>query len=198
MPVTVTVLVPAPSEASGSRASIPAAPAPEGGVLYQADWSNGQNGWPATLGWKVLNGELLNDGTSAGGGNWKSNWIASPAPARDNIAVQAEMRLVREPGCGSFGIVLREAYEAGIHLCGDPVASLRSKDGDVIEERKFTLAENDWHVYRFEANGNVLKFLVDGAVVIEAMDNRYLSGGQAGLFSDRTQISVRTFQAMAP
>ncbi len=80
-----------------------------------------------------MNGDLLNDGTSAGGENWKSNWIASPAPVRDNIAVQ-----------------------------------------------------------------NVLKFLVDGAVVIEAMDNRYLAGGQAGLFSDHAQISVRNFQAMAP
>ncbi len=56
---------------------------------------------------------------------------------------------------------------------------------------------NGWHTYRFEAKGNVLRLVVDGAPRLETMDNRFLRGGQMGLWVDSVQINVRRFRVIA-
>ena len=54
-----------------------------------------------------------------------------------------------------------------------------------------------WHTYRMEVKGNTIKFLIDGAPIVETADNRYLTGGKVGLWSDNAQISVRSFKVIA-
>src|SRR6185369_13321433 len=97
------------------------------GTKYAADWSAGLNGWPATNGWSAVDGELRNDGSDFGEGNWISglwnlSWVAAPfAPADElaNYTVEAEIQVIERPTCGSFGLVARGLYQAGVHMCGD-------------------------------------------------------------------------------
>jgi len=186
---------PAPTVAPATTTGMTPAP-PSKMVLYEADWSSGLNGWPGTFGWKALNGILLNDGSYSD--SWKY-WIAAPYQSKDtaDYAVEAEIQLVRNPGCGSFGIVVRSAYQGGIHICPRPRISFRSKT-DVIEEYDYSSPGSEWHKYRIEARGNTFRVIIDDAVAIEVIDNRNLSGGTVGLWSDRTQINVRSFKVSAP
>lgn len=57
--------------------------------------------------------------------------------------------------------------------------------------------DSDWHTYRLEVQGNSIRVLLDGTVVIETSDNRYLSPGQVGLWSQGTQVNVRRFSVIA-
>jgi len=41
----------------------------------------------------------------------------------------------------------------------------------------------DWHTYRMEVDGNTLRVFHDGRLALEAVDNRYLTGGKIGLWS---------------
>src|ERR1700730_4674451 len=58
-----TSTTPSPSNQSGTVS--PNASRQVGTILYQADWSQSLNGWVGSQDWRVLNGELLNDGTNA-------------------------------------------------------------------------------------------------------------------------------------
>ncbi len=146
--------------------------------------------------WFEFDGILVNHGRGyADTGIWKTNWIVGSADPGDraDYAVEAEIRLDRPPACGSFGIVVRAQYQAGIHLCGGHPASLRAKPGDVLQEADVPV-DTDWHRYRVEASGNTIRFLIDGIVVLEAVDDRYLGPGRVGLWSDRAQVTVRNFR----
>lgn len=169
-----------------------------GSLLYQADWSNGLDGWPGNYGWKVVSGMLVNDGSTSD----SVNWIAAPyAPIpTPNYAVETEMQLLRNPGCGSYGIVLREVYQIGIHICpGQKILALvRGASGVAgIGEIAYTPPATVWHKFRIEAKGNSFRILIDGSNILEVSDNTNLSAGKVGLWSDRTQINVRTFKVFA-
>ena len=51
-----------------------------------------------------------------------------------------------------------------------------------------------WHTYRVEVKGNTITVRIDGGVVFQVTDNKYLAAGRIGLWSDRCQISVRNFK----
>jgi hypothetical protein len=187
-------------------------PAP-GTVLYEADWSSGLNGWPGIFGWKALNGMLLNDGTNGD----RTNWIAAPyEPGAGDIAdyaMEAEIQLVTEPSCVTFGIVAREKYQAGVRLAWNPFACTHEMSYVYGDEAMIMLVEGgdyrdtiaatdytrdmEWHTHRLEVRGNTIKLLIDGASVVETADNRYLTGGRVGLWSADAQVSVRSFKVIA-
>jgi hypothetical protein len=52
-------------------------------------------------------------------------------------------------------------------------------------------------MYRVEVRANTLRLLVDGARMVDATDNRYLSPGRVGLWSDQYQLEVRSFKVIA-
>ena len=182
----------------------PAPKPPPGTVLYEADWSSGLNGWPGIYGWKVLGGALLNDGTNGE----KTNWVAAPyEPGLADVsdyAVEAEIQLVAEPGCVTFGVVARDMYQVGIRLAWNPFycnygdeAMIRLVgSGDPIAAMAYT-RDMEWHTYRVEVKGNTIKLVIDGASIVETADNRYLTGGKVGLWSVNGQISVRSFKVIA-
>src|SRR5207249_1859120 len=75
--------------------------APAGTVLYQADWSQGLDGWPGTAGWKQFRGLLINDGSESNRDRWvKAPYVPGTAGI-DDYAVEAEIQLVKL-NCGSF------------------------------------------------------------------------------------------------
>jgi hypothetical protein len=53
------------------------------------------------------------------------------------------------------------------------------------------------HTYRVEAKDNVIKFFVDGGLLITLTDNLYLTGSQVGLWCFGVQLSVFSFQVMS-
>lgn len=164
-------------------------------ILYQADWSTGLNGWFGSQDWKTLDGMLINDGTHNGIG---LSITAPYTPNTDDYAVEAEIQVIRPIGCSSFGIVARAdrketGYQTGINYCEFHGAAFY-----YMPELGYKEFEpgTDWHTYRLEVKGNTIKFLIDGALVLKTSDNRYLSGGQVGLWNDEVQLNVRSFKVM--
>ena len=93
-------------------------------------------------------------------------------------------------------------YKAGIdgetgHVGGPLEAARITRPGDYGPEpiAKATFnPRKSWHLYRVEADGNKIKFLIDGAVIAAGVDNTYLFGGQVGLWSVGVQLNVRSFK----
>jgi hypothetical protein len=71
------------------------------------------------------------------------------------------------------------------------------RDGQRIEAKALS-ANNEWRTYRAEAQRNALELIVDGSVIIETADNRFLSGGTVGLWSTSAQVEVRNFRVQPP
>ncbi|MGH8908850.1 MAG: hypothetical protein ACRD0K_20740 [Egibacteraceae bacterium] len=182
--------------AGASDAASSASSTSEVALVYEADWTDGISGWAGGTGWKTLNGVLLNDGTGGSGGFNTIYADFEPRPTADN-AVEAEIRVLRD-GFGGFGLVTRDGWY---------IAGVRWNEGTGIwyggDESKIASAAGfdhggEWHTYRVEAKGNVIRFLVDDAVLAEVTDNRYLEGGQVGLWSNsETQLEIRSFKVFA-
>jgi hypothetical protein len=178
-----------PADVAGS----PTTPA-GGRQLYSADWSSGPNGWAAGTSWRTLRGALISDGSGS------ASTVFAPYDTRTipDYAVEARIRLIRSD---DFGIVLRHSasdagYVAG--LSGDGAWLGSGSDAYNAYYKKISPVKafdpgSDWHTYRVEADGNTLRFLIDGAEYATATDNRYISGGIAGLSSHESQIEVSSF-----
>ncbi len=178
--------------------SPPAVP-PAGSVLYTANWSGGMAGWTGTQDWKTVGGMLVNDGT---GGN--SLVIAPFQPPTSDYAVEADFQVLGLPSDRQVGIVIRRegnaGYGAGVWH-NNPPSSIRptgvmetylSAPGGALMTRTFDPGRN-WHTYRFEAQGNNLRLLIDGTRWLQATDNRFLSPGEIALRAS-TQASFRSFK----
>jgi 3-keto-disaccharide hydrolase len=177
-----------------------ATPTPGPEVLYQADWSNGMNGWAASPSWKTVDGMLITDG---GSGN-----TAAIAPYRPgeiaNYAVEVELKLIRGNGL-TYGIFVRgddsgEGYWVGYEGVRQNLgsgATIWSDDyfpyAKFVQNAPFE-PKSDWQIYRVEVKGTTIKLLVDGATILEVQDNRYISGGKIGLWSQEYQLNIRNFK----
>lgn len=224
MPVPVTV-VPATAEqtrptvvpSSASRpgtptrapTAVPPPPPEPGTILYEADWSGGTRGWGGPPDWKVGSAMLLNDGSGSGS---KFMPILSPQRSPDiaDYAVEADIRVLPGGSRASFGVVVRAdgksgGYAVGVGsgwgrtakvvrlegLWGTNIIDARVAEGQVFDPG------TGWHTYRAESKGNAITLLIDGAVMVTGNDNRYLSGGQQGLWSNQYQLEVRSFRVIA-
>ena len=192
--------------------SVPTVQTTPGAVLYTSDWSSGMNGWAGSADWKVLNGVLLNDGTN---GNVTAGPTVVPPYQLEGIndyAIETKIQVVSYQGNSPrFGLAMRgttvngnwQGYETGI---GNLDAS---NYGSTCNTRIYTTDFNSpltntpfdpgkgTHTYRFEAKGNTLKFYIDGGSVLQATDNQFLSGAQAGLWCYNAQLSVISFRVIA-
>jgi hypothetical protein len=193
-----------------------AAPPPKpGDVLYQADWSQGMDGWAGTADWKTVAGLLVADGTAAGRKDLGWVW-AGFQPGTSDYAVESDIKAV--PTGGHFipetnwGVLLRSAgsssrnyqitcscYYGGTLAQGTREANLAvisaQQEGQYIVSKAFT-PRNDWHTYRLEAKGHHVRLLIDGQLIVETDDNRYLDGRGVGLRA-AAQINVRSFKVIA-
>jgi len=165
--------------------------------VYDADWSQGLSGWPAAYGWKVLSGTYINDASDSSDRN---HFVQAPyIPEQANLpnyAVEADIQLVREEACGTFGLIARTAYYAGRQASGGcvPGTGFVGIPGAGDLKTAPVSPDNAWHSYRLEVRDNNLRLYLDGALLIETSDNRYLSGGTVGLFAYRSQVVVRSFK----
>lgn len=119
----------------------------------------------------------------------------------NRLAVEAESQLLN-PKCGAtykeFGLVARAEKEDGIIAgsdCSDVAIAIGSHFFRKIASQAFNTGPK-WHTYRLAVQGNIIKLFVDGAPVLEAADNHYLSSGKVGMFSIGAQINVRSFKVI--
>lgn len=185
---------------------------------YRADWSTGMGGWTGSEDWVASQGALLSRGQDS------STQAGVTAPIDlvgvDAYAVEAEIELVRYTDAGAmsgsanFGVVVRSTdgvgygaghcVSAGIYSCAggqpsDKIAFLWTNadfNQTVLDMAPFTPGP-DRHRYRVEVRGNSLTFLIDGAPVLQVTDNTYLDGGRVGLWTNRAQVSVHSFEVTA-
>ncbi|HZT07355.1 MAG TPA: family 16 glycoside hydrolase [Chloroflexota bacterium] len=184
-------------------------------IIYQADWTAGLNGWPATAGWSSTGALLQNDGSDFGdanwlGGLWNLHWVAAPyapPPSLANYAIEAEVQVMRRPQCGSFGVVAGGAYQIGLHMCSadspptlsvrahNPQLSARSNSPQLLANLPLDPGDG-WHLYRIELDGPDLHVLVDGVVVADIHDAGAGPAGPVGLWDDHTELAVRAFRVL--
>lgn len=133
-------------------------------MLYEADWSEGLNGWPAVPGWKYVSNMLVSDGSP---GHPARIWIPAPyQPDTIDYAIEAEIQLLN-PRCGAtykeFGIIARADREEGIiagYKCSEVAIAIGSHFFRTIASQAFS-AGVEWHTYRLEVQGNLIKLFVD-------------------------------------
>jgi hypothetical protein len=191
---------------TAATASSLAALAP--GVRYASDWSDGLNGWPSAFGWSAGNSLLRNDGSDFGddnwlGGLWNKHVAAAPfvIPADlHDYALEAEIRVTRRPECGSFGVVVRGAYEVGVHDCariGAPFVSIRSSAPKLLADERFSATFDPsatFHLYRVEVQGSSVRTFVDGTLISEVEGDATAEAGTVGLWNDHTELEVRALR----
>jgi hypothetical protein len=210
-PTDTPTVTPEPTSTPKPTATATPTPSPtplprSGDVLYRTG-KTGFKKWPLSAEWKYLNGMLVNDGS----GNTSTSWIRAPySPgALSNYAVEADIQLIRDDE-GAFGIVVRasgegDGYWVGVQRSDWTTPRLTASvnigkapelSGSDVAMTSFDPG-SDWHTYRVEVEGNTIRMLVDGGLVVEAIDNRFLNGGDVGLFSYYRQINIRDFKIIA-
>jgi hypothetical protein len=191
-----TTSIPSPTVAP--TATQVSAPAP-GTVVYQAHWSNGMDGWVGNSDWQVLNGMLVNTGKPEGGD--PPTVLAPYPPQTRNYAIEAQVQYVADQyGYYDFAFYVRSpeagqgydaeiSWERGATLCIDFC-------GDPLRQAPFNPGSR-WHTYRVEAKDNTIRLLIDGGVVFSASSLTYLDPGRIGLYSNGSQLNIRSFKVIA-
>lgn len=170
-------------------------------VVCQSGSTDNWNGWHLASGWKRLNNVLLNDGTN-GGYNGRSTLVAptSCQPKTTDYAVEATIQVVSfSDNYSGFGINVRSGPSttdpAGYSTYVDSAdgANIAVVGGDALNNASFNPGTT-FHVYRAEVKGNTITFLIDGKNVLSAVDNRFISTGQVGLWCANAQIELNSFK----
>ena len=163
--------------------------------MYRADWSAGLGGWSGSSDWTALRGELL---SAENGG-----LVVAPleVDSTADFAVEAEIQLLKSGG--SFGIRVRiqdngaGGYAAGPGDSNGAVIVLQTDNPNFgyqpLAIQPFAPGDG-WHRYRVEVRGNGLRVFIDGAPVLSATDNTFLTGKRLGLWNSGGQLSVRSFE----
>jgi hypothetical protein len=184
-----------PGAATPAVSPSPTSPPQAGTVLYAADFSAA----PAapSEGWNQLNGALASDGSG----------LSLFVPAFRvtyglNYAVEAEIQMA---SCGqAFGLLARGVSDDergiwGTLSCGNAYILAGPKPprtSDTVAQQPF-LPDRAWHVYRVEVRGSAYALSVDGKVIVEGTDTRFLEGDVVGVYSWKTQTTVRAFRVIA-
>lgn len=196
---------------TNTPAPIPTPMPKPGDLLYQADWSQGMNGWAGSSDWKTISGMLVNDGS---GRNTGSTVIAPFRPGSIvDYAVEAEIQFIRRgsgASCeGPFGVFIRgddwtgKGYGGGGAVVGGGCGGKHRlgiyrpawQNHYAYAEKEFGI-DTMWHKYRLEGQGNVIRLIVNGALYIEITDNEFLEGGQLGLYSSSDVLNIRSFKVV--
>jgi hypothetical protein len=73
-------------------------------------------------------------------------------------------------------------------------------NSDLVEMGLPDPEDLDWHLYRFELQGDQLRFLIDGQLVAAAVDDRYRgigTEGQVGIVASLGPLEVRSFRVLS-
>ncbi len=166
-------------------------------------WTGGSSDW------KTLNGMLLNDGTRTMMQGQLGPTIVAPCfiERTADYAVEARIQVVRAGLYSCFGITARgnptadswQGYQAIIDGSQGNAKILDAQFANAYSSLAHIPFDpaNDWHIYKFEVKGNTMIIVIDGSPLVEVNDNKYLSGGQVGLWSYGVQLNVSSFNVTA-
>ncbi len=169
-------------------------------VVNVGTWTGG------SADWKSLNGMLLDDGTNTNFSKYDGPTIVAPCQLGNTTNYAVETKIQETSGHGCFGITVRsssasshwQGYMAGVGDCiyswGNAYIGGPGYNSDSSSVKGSFDPGTNAHTYRVEASGNTIKFLIDGSPLLTLTDNRYLTGSQVGLWSDRVQLQVTSFE----
>lgn len=144
-----------------------------------------------------------------------------------NYAVETQMQYVRNGNADTyyknfeFGMMLRgdgtaSGYEVGVGQdnCNGPTLAMvsRVQDGQTGNSPQCSYGpvplsgsgsshgykiDTDWHTYRAEVTGNIVRLFIDGNKLLETSDNTFTDAGQVGLRDVYGDINVKSFKVTA-
>jgi hypothetical protein len=167
---------------------------PAGTVLYEiSDWSSGVSGWAATGQWKTAGGMLVTDGSS-------DSFAVAPVDltGHADYVVECEAQIV-DPKAGTDVLLMARMINGQGYWGGFDGSASQMVVGygmSALGSSNFVLDSN-WHKYRLEVRGNVVKLYLEQAEVARAVDNRALEAGTVGIYCASGQINVRSFKVVA-
>jgi hypothetical protein len=182
--------------------SVPAANEP---ILYETGVGKGEfQDWSLLSNWKHLNGMLVSDGTGPGEGSTLTPAYAPYLPPTADYAIEAEVQTVENTYSGTFGPVIRATTDNKNGYIGlvtrayngwtaSNICYLQNSECKALGQ--VYTPDTKWHIYRLEARGNIISFLVDNALLTTLSDNRYLNTGLAGFVTiNKEQLQMRNFK----
>ncbi len=175
-------------------------------TLNLRTWTDGSSDW------KILNGVLLNDGTKEWDGK-SGPTIVAPCDVSSaaqwsstNVAVETKIRVTGAQDNACFGITVRgnstlngwQGYKAGVGNCLGGLDGARVSGQDYLSDSQAKDASfnpgTTIHTYRVEVEDTTMKFSIDGRLVLNVTDTRYLTGSEIGLWCQNVQLSVTSFK----
>lgn len=196
--VTTPTIIPTEQKPLTDSPTPSAEPTPKS---YASNWSTGSAGWTGSKDWTVVDSQALSDGSLKSS---DSNFTPAYVPSQRDYAVEAEVEWIRCDDtraygeCG-WGIVVRDGYYVGICYCFRGKIAFISSSSDAsqdyggVSQVTYT-PDNNWHVLRVEVQSNNIRFLIDGQVIVEAKDNKFLDPGKVRLWSHWAEVSVKSFR----
>jgi hypothetical protein len=209
------------SSATATNVTNTFTPTPTGRLLYQADWSQGLDGWQGSPQWKPVG-----DGSLGSDGSDRSNYnIWAPFhPSTQNYAVVAQIQFAHSfspsgEGDYEFDIIVRGdgnqgGYKVGIssvggtggftqaYSCGKAfivafidLLSARSPS-ECLTYAQYQM-DNDVHTYRVEVKYDTITLFIDNQQIVQTTNNRYLAPGEVGLRSLYSDMNVKSFAVYA-
>ncbi len=180
-----------------------------GMLLYHAVWSHGLNGWKVrgggSGGWQVKHGILISPPVTY---QRAATFILPPfqpgAHGIANYAIQFQVRPVSR-GIGFHLSIRRQGkrYDdfAVSGCCTNSTSysiiyrddSVRAGYDTIIGDAHLPPIDTRWHTYRMEAQGEMLRLIVDGRVLIRGLDRHLLAGGEVDLTGQDVPIMIRHF-----
>jgi len=169
-------------------------------------WADGSSDW------KIRNGVLLNDGTKEWDGK-SGPTIVAPCDVSSatqwsstNVAVETKIRVTGAQDNACFGITVRgnstlngwQGYKAGVGNCLGGLDGARVSGPDYLFDSQAKDASfnpgTTIHTYRVEVEDTTIKFSIDGRLVLNVTDTRYLTGSEIGLWCQNVQLLVTSFK----
>lgn len=168
-------------------------------LLYQADWSNGLNGWNSTDEWYVSGGILKSRGVDGSYDVQPTLVVPYSVSSTNDYAVQAKLRIVS--GDCVF-LQLRgtpsdngwNGYKGAV-CSSDGIVRIQ-RNSDQLRTYSFNDSQN-WHIYRVEVRGSSLRLLIDGSEVLSVEDTQFPTGSQVGLKTWNGQVEISSLEIIA-
>jgi hypothetical protein len=169
-------------------------------------WTDGSSDW------KVRNGVLLNDGMKSWDGR-SGPTIVAPCDATSaaewsstNYAVETKIQVTGSQNQACFGIAVRgtstfsgwQGYKAGVGDCLEGLDRARVSGPvypyDSLAKNASFNPGTTIHTYRVEVEDTAIKLSIDGRLVLNVTDTRYLTGAEIGLWCQHVQLAVSSFK----
>ncbi len=196
-----------------------------GTMLFQENGLDNWQNWNLNSNWIGQNGKLLSNGKGISSltapfnpGKYiiadyvveaKITWVWYYDTGRAGFGLTA--RSTPDGGGYTFSMCAKEDYtfDTNVGSCADnnsnsafeallSVGQNFSNGGTALSSVGFKPSQNIQYTYRIEVQGDNISAFIDGNRIIGPItDDTYWSGGQVGIWSENSKISVSSFQVFA-